>query len=215
MKNLIFCLVLAFPGYLFGQIGIKGGLNFANVTKVSSISNSSRTGFHAGIFFSPGSGGIIGSHTELLFSRQGYDYKTNRNTGTVNLDYIMLPQFLAINITKYFQLQVGGQIAYLISAKVDSTNNNNTYGGGGNPYSSIMEIYNRFDYGFGGGVQVHPVSGLVIGARFNIYLGKLYEDPSTYNSGSTTAYDFIPKVDVKNNVFQVYAGWRFGKSSKK
>ena len=214
MKNLILCLVLVLPGYLFAQVGIKAGLNFANVTKASSINNDSRTGFHAGIFFSPRSSGIIGSHTELLFSRQGYDYKTNRNTGTVDLDYIMLPQFLAINITKYFQIQVGAQVAYLLNAKVDSSNN--SFGGSSNPYSNILDIYNRFDYGFGGGVQVHPVLGLVVGARFNISLGKLYEDPSTYNTGgSATAYDFIPKVDVKNNVFQLYGGWRFGSSKKK
>jgi hypothetical protein len=214
MKSFIFCLVLVLPSYLFAQIGIKAGLNFANVTKVSSINNESRTGFHAGIFFSPGSGGIIGSHTELLFSRQGYDYKSNTNTGTVDLDYIMLPSFLAINITKYFQIQVGAQIAYLLNAKVDSAND--AFGGSSNPYGSLLNIYNRFDYGFGGGLQVHPVSGLIVGARFNISLGNLYEDPSTYNNGGTvTAYDFIPKVDVKNNVFQIYTGWRFGKSKKK
>ena len=214
MKKLLICLILALPNFLFAQIGIKAGLNFANVTKASSINNDSRTGFNAGIFFSPGSGGVIGSHTELLFSRQGYNYKTNTNTGTVNLDYIMLPQFLAINITRYFQIQVGAQVAYLLNAKVDSSND--AFGGSSNPYGSLLNVYNRFDYGFGGGLQVHPVSGLIVGARFNISLGNLYEDPSTYNNGgSTTAYNFIPKVDVKNNVFQLYAGWRFGKVKSK
>ena len=41
---------------------------------------------------------------------------------------------------------------------------------------------------------------------------KLY-DFSSYSSG--TSPSFIPKVDVKNNVFQFYAGWRFGGEKKK
>jgi hypothetical protein len=214
MKNLIFCLLLALPGYLSAQIGIKAGLNFANVTKTSSINNDSRTGFHAGLFLATSNKSILSSRTEIIFSRQGYDYKTNMNTGNVNLDYIMVPQFMAINITKYFQIQVGAQVAYLISAKVDSMAKNN-YGGMGNTYGKIMDFYNRFDYGFGGGIEIHPVSGLLIGARVNISLGQLYKDPESYtdNTSTATTYDFVPKVNVKNNVFQIFAGWRFGKQS--
>ncbi len=213
MKKVIFSLLLIFPCCLFAQIGIKAGLNFANVTKASSINNSSQTGFHAGIFLAPPSKGILGSRTELIFSRQGYNYKTGTNTGNVNLDYIMLPQYMSINITKYFSIQFGGQMAYLLNAKVDSATTN---GGGGssNPYGGIMNLYNRFDYGYGGGVEIHPVSGLIIGARVNISLGKLY-DPGAYSSSSGEPPSFIPKIDVKNNVFQFFAGWTFGKREKK
>lgn len=208
MKKLILCLLLFIPCALMAQIGIKAGVNFANVTKASSINNSSRTGFHAGIFLAPPSNGIIGSRTELIFSRQGYNYKTGTNTGNVNLDYIMLPQYMSINITKYFSIQFGGQMAYLLNAKVDSTTSNN--GMTGTPYDGIMKFYNRFDYGYGGGIEIHPVSGLVLGGRFNISLSKLY-DVNSYSSGSGDPSDFVPKVDVKNNVFQIFAGWRFGK----
>lgn len=201
MNRILLCLFLAAPVIYFGQIGIKAGLNFANVTNASSINSSSRTGFHGGLFLAPQTKGVIGSHTELIFSRQGYNYKTSTNTGNVNLDYIMLPQFMTINITKYFQIQLGAQMSYLLNASVDSSANT-----GNATADRIMDLYNRFDYGFGGGVEVHPVSGLLIGARMNISLGELYKDPAAMAGGS-----FIPKVDVKNNVFQVFAGWRFGK----
>ncbi len=211
MKKILFSLMLIIPYFVFAQFGIKAGLNFANVTKASSINNSSRTGFNIGLLLAPTSKKIISSRTELLFSRQGYDYKTNTNTGNVNLDYIMMPQYMCINITKYFQIQFGGQMAFLISAKADSTKNS---GGSSGPYSGIMDYYNKFDYGYGGGVEIHPVSGLLIGARFNISLGNLYNtDPNSYSSG--TPPSFIPKVDVKNNLFQVFAGWKFGKTEKK
>jgi hypothetical protein len=200
MKRIIIALLLISPCSLLGQVGIKAGLNFANVTKTSSINNSSRSGFHAAVFLAPQSKGIIASRTELVFSRQGYNYKTNTNTGNVNLDYIMIPQLMGINITKYVQIQVGAQMAFLINAKADSSSGSSSSGSG------IMDLYNRFDYGFAGGVEIHPVKNLLIGARLNISLGSLYKEPKAGQQPS-----FIPSVDVKNNVLQLFAGWRFGK----
>jgi hypothetical protein len=183
-------------------IGIKAGLNFANVTNASSINSSSHSGFQVGVFLAPASKKILGYRTELIYSKQGYDYKSNSNTGAVNLDYIIMPHLMTINITKYVQLQVGTQMAILLNAKVDSSNDN---GGASNPYGPIMDYYNRFDYGVAGGIELHPVKGLLIGARLNVSLGKMYKDPSAM----MTQPSFIPKVDVKNNVVQIFAGWRF------
>jgi hypothetical protein len=212
MKRIVMLSLFVYPVFLFAQIGLKAGINFANVTNASSINSSSRSGFHAGIFFGTPNTTLIGSKTELQFSRQGYDYKSGTNTGTVDLDYIVLPQFMAINITKYFQVQLGGQIAYLLNAKVDSSNSMST---GNASYDKVMSYYNRFDYGFGGGIEIHPVKGLLIGARINIGMNSLYKDYSA-EPGSGAPPSFIPKVDVKNNLFQFFAGWTFGnKSSKK
>ena len=73
-----------------------------------------------------------------------------------------------------------------------------------------MNYYNKFDYGFAVGAEIHPVMGLLIGARYNISLGKLYKDVETGQMPSFSA------SDAKNNVVQIFAGWIFGnKSSKK
>jgi hypothetical protein len=211
MKKYLLIVLACLPLIAFCQgmgIGIKAGLNFANVTRASSISNSSRTGFHAGLFLAPPSKGIIGSRTEVIFSRQGYNYKTATNTGSVDLNYIMLPQYMSINITKYFSIMLGAQMAFLLNAKADSSKT--TMQGLPAGYDKMMSMYNRFDYGYGGGVEIHPVSGLVLGARINISLGDLYKQPEP---GQTPS--FYPTVDVKNNVFQAYAGWVFGKKEKK
>jgi hypothetical protein len=183
-------------------IGIKAGLNFANVTNASSISSSSHSGFQVGVFLAPASKKILGYRTELIYSKQGYNYKSNTNTGTVNLDYIIMPHLMAINITKYVQLQFGTQVAILLNAKADSSNESS---GSSNPYGPMMDYYNRFDYGLAGGIELHPVKGLLIGARLNVSLGNMYKSPSAM----MTQPNFIPKVDVKNNVVQIFAGWRF------
>ena len=203
MKKLLTVLIIFIPCSIYAQLGIKAGFNFANVTKASSINNSSHSGFNIGIFLAPSYKKILSSKTELVFSRQGYNYKTNTNTGKVNLDYIMLPQYLCINITKYFQIHVGAQMAYLLNAKADST----TASGNRGAYSNILNLYNRFEFGVGGGVEVHPYRGLLIGARMNVSLGNLYQKPAA----GATQPGFVPAVNIKNNLFQVYSGWRFGK----
>jgi hypothetical protein len=205
MKKLILYMMLITPFSLMAQIGIKGGLNFAKVSKASDINSSSRSGFHAGLFLAPPSKKIISSRTELIFSRQGYDYKSSSNTGNVNMDYIQMGQLMSVNITKYFSLMFGAQTAYLISAQVDSSNTGSSTG------DAILNLFNRIDYGYAVGVEIHPVAGLIIGARYNVSLAKVYKDLQSLQKPSFTS------EDAKNNLIQISVGWRFGKqpASKK
>jgi len=211
MRKIFLTAVIIVPLFSLAQFGIKAGVNFANVTNASEINSGSESGFMAGIFLAPPSTGVMGFRTELIFSRQGYSYKTNTNTGVVNLDYILLPQLMQINITKFFSIQLGAQMAFLINAKADSS----TSSGGSSPYGEIMDFYNKFDYGFAGGIEIHPFKGLLVGARYNISLGNLYKDPSSYEMNGGQPPSFIPSVNVKNNVLQIFAGWIFGNNSSK
>jgi opacity protein-like surface antigen len=177
-------------------IGFKAGFNFANVTNASAINSSSRVGFNAGIFYSTPSK-ILGSRTEIIYSRRGYNYKSDTSNGSVDMDYIMLAQYLAIHITRFVEIDIGAQTAYLLSVKADS----NKIATGNAQVNSLLSYYNRFDYGYGGGVEVHPIAGLLIGARYNISLSNLYKNAFTTN-GNTS-------IDFKTNVVQVFAGYRF------
>ena len=215
MRKMFLTIVILLPLFSLAQFGIKAGVNFASVTNASDINASNESGFLVGIFLAPPSNGIMGFRTELIYSKQGYNYKTATNTGTVNLDYILLPQLMQINITKFFSIQAGMQMAFLINAKADSTPTS----GGSNPYGaaygSMMDYYNKFDYGVAAGIEVHPFKGLLIGARYNLSLGNLYADPSSYETNGGQPPSFIPQVDAKNNVVQIFVGWIFGSSSKK
>ncbi len=186
-------------------IGIKAGVNFANVRNVSNINTSSQTGFMGGAFLAPPSKGLMGYRAEIIYSKQGYNFAAQSNTGTVNLDYIIMPHLTVFNITKFVQLQLGGQIAYLLNAKTDSSkvSSNNPYGAA----FSSMEAYNRFDYGFAAGIELHPVSGLMIGARMNFSMANVYKDPSSFMTNPSQSP--LPKIEAKNNVLQISAGWIF------
>jgi hypothetical protein len=187
--------------------GIKAGLNFTNITSASDISNSSETGYQVGLFLDPSSNSILGSRTELLYSHQAYSFATGTTTGTNYLDYIMLAQLMAINITHFFQIQIGTQIGYLLSAKSDSNKVTTGYA----PADEAINYYNRLDFGFSGGVEVRPFMGIIVGARYNFSVTDLYKLPST-NSSSQTPPSFLPStsnLNFKNNLIQVYVGYRF------
>ncbi len=195
MQRFILMLLLFYPLLMNAQlsIGIKAGLNFANVTNASEVKANKLTGYMIGGYISPKPKKLLGFRSEIILSRQGYDYSTSTNTGNVNLDYLLLPQLITLNFGKKIQLHAGGQAAFLLNANVDST--------GGSSGGSLFDYFNRFDYGLVAGGEISPVSGLFVGSRINISFNGVSKDGNRPN--------FIPGIDAKNNVVQVYAGWRF------
>ena len=188
-------------------LGIKAGLNFTNITSASDVSNSSETGFQVGLFLDPASQSILGSRTELLYSHQAYNWSTGQTTGKTYLNYLMLAQLMAINITHFVQIQLGTQIAYLLNAKTDS----NKMSTGNSSADAIIDYYNRIDFGFSGGLEVRPFMGILVGARYNFSITDLYKLPSSTGNG-TEPPSYIPStsdLNFKNNVIQVYVGYRF------
>jgi hypothetical protein len=202
MKKLVIFVLVLFPAGLWAQIGLKGGINFANITKVSSINNSTNTGFTAGLFIAPKPRGLFGFQSEIDFSRQGYNFDTNTNSGNVNLDYLLLPQLSTINLTRFVQIQIGPQVAFLINAKASDNKTSS-----GSSYSNMLSYYNRFDYGLAGGIEIHPFKGLLVGGRYSLSLGNMYKNLETAPPG--TVPSFIPSVNVKNNVLNIYVGYHF------
>ena len=196
----IAALLLIAPLSLRANIGLKAGLNFANVTGTSSINAGSRSGYVVGVFLGSPPTGLIGFRSELLLSRQGYDFGSDTTTGSVKLDYILMPSLMVINLGKIAQIQAGGQIAYLLKGHVDGAAT-------GDPATDkFLNMFNRFDYGLAGGVEVTPYKGFLIGARINVSFAKLYKDPSSFTGGIPS---YFPSVNAKNNVVSLYAGYQF------
>ncbi len=199
-KRLI--ILLSFIPFLGeAQIGIKAGYNFANISNAKDINSSTQSGFHLGAFLSTSSKKLFSSRTELIFSRQGYNFKTATNTGNVNLDYVILSPLLGINLTKFLQVQIGAQTAILVSA---SAANNDGTAVGIPGVGALMDLYNRYDYGYALGLEIHPVKNLLISARYNISLAKVYKSLSSFQKPTFSS------ADAKNNVIQISAGFRFG-----
>jgi Outer membrane protein beta-barrel domain len=185
--------------------GFRAGLNFANITHASDLNSSSQTGYHVGLFYSP-PGKVLAPYTELVFSRQGYDAATGETTASTKLDYLYFQQLIAINITKYVQIQLGAYSGYLLNAKKDSSSIQAALDSAGlSSYGSLLSSFNRFDYGATGGIEIHPVGGLLIGARYNISFNSLFKQSFALQPGSASG----PTVNPKNNVIQLFVGYRF------
>jgi hypothetical protein len=191
---ILFCCLLSQTGWGQLKIGIKAGLNFANITSTAGFTSSNRTGYMIGGYIAP-KAKLLGFRSEIMLSRQGYDYKTNTNSGNVNLDYLLLPQMITLNFGKKINIHAGVQAAFLLNATADST--------GGN--GSLLNYFKKFDYAAVGGAEISPISGFFIGARINVSLQKANEDPPLGGSWPSS----VPRLDAKNNVVQLYAGWRF------
>lgn len=196
-KGLVVLILSLFMNISFAQIGfnigVKAGVNFANLYNTSTLSTTQYNGYMIGGYIAPKRKKFFGYRSELILSRQGYDYQTNTNTGNVNLDYLLIPQLLTLNFTKRIQIQVGGQAAFLLNTGIDST------GDGSN--GSLFDYFKRFDFGVVGGGEIVPFAGFFLGSRINISLNNV--------SFGGTRPNYIPGVNAKNNVVQVYTGWRF------
>jgi hypothetical protein len=192
--------------------GFRVGLNYAKVSGSSdSVQYRYKPGLMVAVFLAPPSTGTIGFRSELLYSKQGFDY-TNPNgvTGTVSNDYLMIPQMMTINITKFVQLQAGAFAGYLLNTK-DSNQPKSTTDN--DPSKAALDLMNRFDYGAAGGIEIHPFKGLILNVRYNMGFAKLYKEQSDI-AQTTPSASFNPlaryeNIDTKNAVIQLSAGYRF------
>ncbi|MFZ9386301.1 MAG: outer membrane beta-barrel protein [Chitinophagaceae bacterium] len=201
MRKTIGLLILSLPVWLNAQItvAVKAGVNLSVNPTSSDFTSDLRFGYFIGGSVSPKIKKVLGYRSEIMLSRQGYDYRSSSSSGHVNLDYLLLPQLLVLKFTKKVQLQLGGQLAFLLNARVDSS-------GAGN--GSLLDYLDRFDYGVTGGVEVSPLGGFFIGIRASEGLKNLvkpvYEGPIPGNYPG-----FIPKNWLRNRNFQIFTGWRF------
>ena len=209
MKHLIFTVTTIFLfTNVFAQsknskiktrFGIKAGYNYINTTGISSIDGSNASGFHAGVFAS-GVDENIKLTSDLLFSKQGYKYKS----GKVNMYYLTTTETADFFVVEdVLKLQIGLQLGYLLSAKADSSGTSFN-----NATKKPTEYFNRFSFGIAGGAEFISESGIVIGIRYTVGINNIMKKQGT----TIPVPAFLPSssdASIKSNVFQLYAGFRF------
>ena len=187
-------------------VGFRAGLNFAKVSSNGdSVAYHYKPGLMIAVFLTPPHTGTVGYRSELLYSNQGFKYtEPDGNTGNITNDYLMLPQMMTVNITKYVQLQAGAFAGYLLRSKnsnapPDNSQENKTY----------LDLMNRIDYGAAGGIEIHPFKGMILNARYNMGFSKLYKENRQANA-TPVFPDFLPfgNIDTKNAVIQFSVGYQ-------
>lgn len=200
MKSVLrFCVLAMMAGMMAGtaqaqqlSIGLKGGLNFANLDVTNPAATyENRTGWHGGALVLA-KFGKIGIQPEVIFSQQGSNVQYNTSQSfTSNFDYVNIPVMLKLYTVAGLNLQVGPQFGFL-------TNDPEVLDPDGQP---ITNAYKNSDISLGLGVGWDLPLGLSIDARYNLGLSEINDNPS---------------LEVtRNQVWQVSAGFklfRLGKS---
>lgn len=181
------------------QFGIRAGYNIPRLAgeKNTNIKPDSKNGFTVSASYSPSAKPGLGFRSELVYSRQNFSFTDDGQKTGITQEYVYLPQFTTFGIGKFVQLQVGGQIGFLVNAKQETT---------GKKEESILSAMNRLDYGAAGGLEIYPFKGIVIGGRYNMNFGKTYK-PS---ASPINPLPFNP-AEVKNSnaVINFYVGYKF------
>ncbi len=160
MKKVLLLTVLAVLGLANAnaqevQLGVKAGLNFANVSGDNTSEKDMVTAFNAGLVAEIPLTEKFSFQPELLFSGQGYSFDDN----TVALSYLNVPLMGKYYLTKGFSLEAGPQIGFLLSAK--------------NENIDVKDAFKTVDFGVNLGLGYKLDNGLNFGARYNLGLSDI------------------------------------------
>ncbi len=175
-------------------IGIKGGLNFANIDASSlNAAYNSRTGYHGGAFVLVKLG-KIGIQPELIYSKQGSTVRINSTDIESNYDYFNIPIVLKLYTVAGINIQVGPQFGFA---------------SGNIPYTSVtgqgqtVTLYDKLK-----GSDISAALGLGWDAPFGLTFD------ARYNLGLTKINEGALAKDVKNQVIQISVGYKLFKFGK-
>ncbi len=170
------------------KFGVKGGLNFMNISG-NQGSGTGKVGYHVGGLVEFKLSDKFAIQPELLYSTTG----TKENVFGVEfkstLSYINLPIMAKYFVVKGLSIEAGPQIGYLASSKMTT---DLTYDVMGNSYQKV-------DYGMNVGAGYELDNGLMFQVRYyagmaNISKTDLYSDAS---------------LKSHNTGFQVSLGYKF------
>lgn len=183
-RNLIIILMLcASVGTALAQasvsLGLKAGLNFANVNTTSpTAAYNSRTGYHAGAFVNIKLTKLA-IVPEVIYSVQGSDVSMATSSQAMELAYVNIPILVKFYLVGGLNLQAGPQFGFLASA---------TQGG-----TDIKSFVKGSDTSIALGAGF-DISKFVIDARYNLGLSEIND-----TAGSAAA---------KNQVMQLSVGFK-------
>ncbi|MEO8234131.1 MAG: porin family protein [Flavobacterium sp.] len=179
------------------KFGFKGGVNFSNLYTEDVDDNNVLTGFNFGVFAKLPITQSFAIQPEFLYTTKGakltYNNSLANGTAKFRLNYIELPVFLVVNLTKNFNIHAGPYVAYLVDGKATNDSQGTLF-----DYQNNLsnDDYNKFDSGLAVGLGFDS-DNIGFGVRYNYGLQKVGKER---NFGGTN-YTF---PDGKNSVINLY-----------
>lgn len=190
-------LVLLVTGaYAQARIGVRAGLNLADVAGDHAEGMDMRLGYHVGAVLNFGITETIFWQPEWVLSQQGSAYSLSDDFGTsegrLTLTYLNIPLLVKVVLVKGLHLQAGPQIGLLLSAR-----DKGDFSGSGDvvAYNEELKDISVVDFGAVLGVGYQFSSGVNLSLR--------------YNKGFSNIYDGVNSEQLKltNSVVQFSVGY--------
>ena len=195
MKKITFLTLVLLVGFVIQsnaqagfRLGVKGGLNFANID--TDIDASSRTGFHAGAFATIKIAKFA-IQPELIYSAQGADLNVGNGFEDLKsrFNYLNVPIMLKLYLLAGLNLQIGPQFGFLLSGDQETID----------PVRGVIEqdasdVISGSDVSLGLGAGWDLPFGLTVDARYNL--------------GLSDVNDVSGSDEIRNQVFQLSLGYR-------
>lgn len=185
MKKIFLLFTVIFSSLLMGQnkleMGVKLGGNGSFVFENDKEGYDGKYSFHAGFFLEYKLFDRVFIQPEILYSEQGdvnssyYHSENNNGTMKISLNYLQIPVTLKLYLSNRFNIQIGGQIGFLTSAKTLVTARND----GKEHESDISELLKKEDYGVNFGLGIDINDKLSIEARYNLGVNNILKADSS------------------------------------
>lgn len=188
---IFFTVTSSVNGFSQVSFGVKGGVNIASLVGDGVDNLNIRTSVHFAGIVEIELSDKFSIQPEIMFSAQGAKQSINDYEASWFLNYINIPLLGKYYINDKLSLEAGPQIGFLMNAKLDWKNDEES------GLDDLDEITSSIDFGIDFGLGYKLESGLNFGARYNVGLSDVVDDFE--DNGST----------VKNGVFQISVGYFF------
>jgi hypothetical protein len=167
------------------KLGVKGGINVANLYTSDTSNSNMIAGFNLGVFAQLPLSDMVTIQPELYVTTKGASITYNSlfvdGTAQFNLTYLELPVVCIVKLSEHINVQFGPYVSYLVDGKVSNMANVQLF----NFEQNInVNDYNRIDAGLvaGFGVVVHSIT---MGARYNYGLVKVGKEQTFFGATYT------------------------------
>lgn len=178
------------------SFGVKGGVNFANVTGADNWNTNARTSFHVGAVAEMPLADIFSLQVEALYSGQGFEADRRGPDGDkaeFQLDYINVPVLAKVYVTKGLSIEAGPQFSFLVNEEFDLNPNS---GDGDIDFNNTRLDAENFEFGVVGGLTFQTEFGLFATGRYNYGFTEIFRNSEVAK-------------DIHNSVFQIGVGYKF------
>ncbi len=159
------------------NFGIKGGLNYATVSKGDFDEGPDpRTSFYLGFLGEiPIVENTFAIQPEVVYSRQGFENTIQPLIGssykvTYQIDYVNVPVLAKFYLGKVFSIEAGPQFGLKVSEKTETDNS-----------STVENEVNDFDAAIAAGVSFNFNGGAFISGRFTQSFNEVVKDSGSKN----------------------------------